>query len=116
MGREINPVNFRRVSAINWLLTGPSLVFFGWPYLRLSDSLGTSDVAALVGTGLFSISFTLTVVHGHISLAVGDLHRIEFHQWTRKRRHPWKLAYHPVLFRYRTRLALLALSMLALLA
>lgn len=116
MGHEINPRNFRRVSVINWLLTGPSLLFFGWPYLRLSEVLGANDVAAWVGAGLFSISFTLTVVHGHISLAVGDLHRIEFHQWTRKRRHPWRLAYHPVLFQYRTRLALLALSVLALLA
>lgn len=115
MGREITPRNFMRVSAINWWLTGPALVFFAWPYVRLSDALGTSDLASLIGAGLFSISFTLTVVHGHISMAVGELHRGEFHRWTRTRRMPWRLAYHPALFRYRTRLALLALSALALL-
>lgn len=116
MGREINPRNFQRVSRINWWLTGPCLIVFGWPYLRLSEILGTSELIAWIGTGLFSISFTLTVVHGHISLAIGDLHRIEFHQWTRRKPHPWALVYHPVLFRYHTRLALLALSAIALLA
>lgn len=114
MGHEINPLNFRRVAAINWLLTGPALVFFAWPYLRLCEALGTSELAGYIGAGFFSISFTLTVVHGHISMAVGDLHRHEFHQWTRRRTHPWKLAYHPALFRYRTRLGLLALSVIAL--
>lgn len=115
MGVEITHRNFTRVSAINWWLTGPSLVFFAWPYLRLSESVGTSELAAMIGAGLFSVSFTLTIVHGHISMAVGELHRVEFHRWTRRRRMPWRLAYHPALFRYRTRLALLALSALALL-
>jgi hypothetical protein len=115
MGREITHQNFRRVAAINWLLTGPALVFFAWPYVRLSEAVGASDFATLLGAGLFSISFTLTIVHGHISLAVGDLHRVEFHRWTRKRSYPWRLAYHPALFRYRTRLALLVLSIAALL-
>lgn len=115
MGREITPRNFRRVAAINWLLTGPSLVFFAWPYLRLADAMGSSDFASLLGAGFFSISFTLTVVHGHIAMAVGDLHRVEFHRWTRRRNGPWRMAYHPALFRYRTRLGLLGLSAIALL-
>lgn len=115
MSGEIRDVNFERISRINWLLTGPLLVFFAWPYTRLAELVGTTDYFTILGSGLFSIAFTLTIVHGHISMSVGELHRVEFYKWTRRRRYPWKWFYHPTLFRYGTRLALLLGSMVCLL-
>ncbi len=115
MSGEIRDVNFQRISRINWLLTGPLLLFFSWPYLRLAELIGTSAVFALIGCGLFSIAFTLTIVHGHISISVGELHRVEFYRWTRRRHYPWKWFYHPTLFQYSTRLTLLLASIVCLL-
>lgn len=115
MAGEIKDVNFQRISRINWLLTGPLLLFFAWPFGWLTELVGTSDVFSIVGGGLFSIAFTLTIIHGHISISVGELHRIEFYRWTRKRRYPWKWFYHPSLFQYSTRLTLLLVSILCLL-
>ncbi len=104
MRSELAVANFRRILLVNWLLTGPLLLLFAWPYWVV--------VGNLPGAALFALPFALTILHGHISLAVGDAHRNAFFRWHRNSGFPWNWAFHPALFRLRVRFILFTTSLI----
>jgi hypothetical protein len=108
---ELHQKNFERIYRINWVLCGPFLLMFGWPYYMVA-SLFCPDIAALTGALFFSIPFTLTILHGHISVAIGTLHRDQYYSWQARRNRLFRVSFHPVLFTTRFRLILLLISLL----
>jgi hypothetical protein len=108
---ELAKKNFERIYRINWVLCGPFLLMFGWPYYMVA-SLFSPTLLALTGALFFSIPFTLTILHGHISVAVGALHRDQFYDWQSRRNKFFRVSFHPVLFTTRFRLILLSISLM----
>jgi TRAP-type mannitol/chloroaromatic compound transport system permease small subunit len=111
MGDELNKANYKRIYKINWLICGPLLLLFAWPYLLLAEMIQVPDLLGLTGSIFFSIPFTLTVLHGHISVAVGSLHRTRYYNWQTNLPGIFKYPFHPVLFRTRIRLAIIGVSL-----
>jgi hypothetical protein len=111
---ELDIKNFKRIFRINWLIAGPVLVLFAWPYLLICQHFGADRLINLVGAFFFSLPFTLTIVSGHISVAVGPLHFTRYFDWQQNLNGFFKYAFHPMLFRTEFRLVSLVLSLLIL--
>ena len=111
---ELTVTNFNRIYKLNWIISGPILFMFAWPYYMLSQNLDQQIYFSMVGCFLFSIQFTLTILHGHISVAIGPLHRNNYYKWQQNKKGVAKLAFHPILFSTKTRLILLVLSLILL--
>lgn len=113
MSTELNQENFRRIYRLNWVLCGPLLLLFGWPYYLLVVP-GAGPQAALTGGFLFSLTFTLTVLHGHIAVALGSLHIDQYYAWQMSKKALSRLAFHPVLFTTRFRVIVFSISIVLL--
>lgn len=113
---ELTERNFLRIYRINWGISGPLLFLFAWPYVIAGGILGVADLLTFTGALFFAVPFTLTVIHGHIAMALGSLHREVFYAWQRKKGVVFRTLFHPVLFTTRLRLSLLALSFIFLVA
>ncbi|MCC5925043.1 MAG: hypothetical protein JJU41_00660 [Bacteroidetes bacterium] len=100
---ELQEANFSRIYRINWLICGPLLVLFGWPYYLLISPDAEQSIA-LAGSFFFSLTFTLTIIHGHIAVALGALHMDVYYEWHKKSARFPKIPFHPVLFTTRFRL------------
>lgn len=111
---ELNEKNYARIYRINWLICGPLLILFGWPFYIIVESM-MSPLLAYISALFFSIPFTLTILHGHISVALGVLHRDNYYSWQRKKKSLLRLLLHPALFSTRLRLSLLAIALIFLL-
>lgn len=113
---ELSEQNYRRISRINWLLA-PCLIFlFAWPYYILASLLlETGPILSIAGSLLFAAPFTMTILHGHVTIALGALHRDHYYQWLARHRFTHGLFFHPVMFRTRFRFALLICSLALLL-
>ncbi len=113
---ELSERNFRRISWINIVLTPPLFILFAWPYLFMGLWFEFPGVMLYPGTFTFSFPFTLTILHGHVTIALGALHRNEYHEWLT--RHSWSYGFliRPVFFSPRFRLTLLIFSLAILLA
>lgn len=110
---ELNDDNFSRIYKINWLICGPLLVMFAWPYYLLSIYFSPA-LYSLAGSFFFSLTFTLTVIHGHIAIALGTFHIDTYYDWhKRTMRLPW-INFHPLVFTTRFRLLCLAISIVML--
>lgn len=114
-GQELNTANYLRIYRLNWLMCGPLLLLFAWPYVILAELLQVTSLLLVTGSLFFSIPFTLTVLHGHISVAVGPLHRIRYYEWQMNLPGFFKFPFHPILFRTRIRISLVTLSLVFLL-
>ena len=110
--QELNPKNFRRISIINWLLTTPFLVLFSWPYLYLADLVGIERFVTYIGCICFSVPFMITILHGHVTMALGEAHRHHYYDWLTKKPLTYGLLFHPVMMRTRFRLVLLVVSLI----
>ena len=113
---ELSEQNFRRISWINVLLTPPLLALFAWPYYALAQMVSMDERLYLAGMLFFSLPFTLTILHGHITIALGALHRSEYHEWLDRRRWSFGFLMRPVFFTTRLRLALLMLGLVVFVA
>lgn len=113
---ELSEQNFRRISWINILLIPPLILLFAWPYLILARIIGIGDFLLYSGTLCFSLSFTLTILHGHVTIALGALHRSHYHEWLNGHRWSYGFLLRPVFFSTRFRLILLILSFVMLVA
>ncbi|MDG5767732.1 hypothetical protein QA596_09665 [Balneolales bacterium ANBcel1] len=102
--------NFRRISRINILLVPPLFIIFAWPYYVLGIQAGLPELLLFAGSAGFSLSFTLTILHGHVTIAVGAPHRYNYHDWLRRHRWSYGLLIKPIFFSTRLRLFLLILS------
>lgn len=112
--KELTETNYNRIYRLNWLISGPLLVILGWPYLLLAEVLELNFLSALLGALFFSVPFSLTILHGHISVAVGTLHRDRYYAWQNTKTGVYKYTFNPVLFTTRVRLILISLSILIL--
>lgn len=110
MAEELKPSNFKRIALINWSLTPLLLFFFAWPFYRLGV-IGESPFGLnLVASFLFAFSFSITILHGHVSVAIGSFHRNLYYDWLVH--HKWSvgIGFHPIFISTRFRLLLLLLS------
>jgi hypothetical protein len=111
---ELDTKNFSRIFRLNWLIAGPVLLLFAWPYLLVCQHFGVDRLLNLVGAFFFSMPFCLTIVSGHIAVAVGPLHFQRYFEWQQNLPGILKFAFHPVLFKTEYRLSAFAISLLIL--
>ncbi|HET6528202.1 MAG TPA: hypothetical protein VFG39_05580 [Balneolaceae bacterium] len=114
--RELNSKNYRRICIINWMLAVPFFIIFSWPYLYLSHFAGIEKFMAYTGCILFSAPFLITILHGHVTMALGEAHRHHYYNWLNEHPLTYGLLFHPVVTGTRFRLILLAASFLVFVA
>lgn len=112
---ELSDKNFKRICIINWLISMPLIVLFGGPYWFMSQYLDINSVISYAGALIFSIPFALTILHGHVTLALGSLHRHHYYDWLDKKGLTYGLFFHPVFISTRFRLILVVVSIVLLL-
>lgn len=116
MNQELNPGNFRRISIINWLLSVPFFLLFAWPYWYIADFAGIEKIITYVGCTFFSVPFMITILHGHVTMALGEAHRHHYYNWLHEKPLTYGLFFHPGMMRTRFRLIFLVISVLLFLA
>lgn len=110
MNRELNPRNYKRISIINWLLCIPLILLFAFPYIKIAAFLNVETMIVYAGSLLFSIPFMFTILHGHVTMALGTLHRHHYYRWLEDNPLTYGLLFHPLFTRTRFRLILLVCS------
>ncbi|MCC5943094.1 MAG: hypothetical protein JJU37_16230 [Balneolaceae bacterium] len=113
---ELSEKNYRRIAYINWLLSVPILLITSWPYYMLSEQLHISRTVSLPGSILFALPFMLTILHGHVTMALGATHRHHYYNWLHNRPLTFGLLFHPVITSTRFRLLLFFMSLILLTA
>jgi hypothetical protein len=112
---ELNEKNYRRITLINWSLTVPLLLIFAWPYYFICELSSVEKFISYPGSILFAIPFMLTILHGHVTMALGTLHRHHYYHWLSENPLTYGLLFHEILISTRFRLILLITSGLILL-
>lgn len=108
---ELNEQNYRRIAMINWLLTVPMMVLFAWPYHFGSGLLDLDPIIRYSGSFIFALPFMLTILHGHVTMALGSVHRHFYYQWmTEDKPLTFGLFFHPMFVSTKFRLVLLIVS------
>ncbi len=114
--KELSEQNFRRISWINLLLIPPLFILFAWPYAVIGLWFDLPEFWLHVGTFCFAFPFTMTIIHGHVTIALGALQRSHYYEWLTKYRWGFGFWIRPVFFSTRFRLILLIISLVLLLA
>lgn len=109
---ELSTKNYKRIFAINALLTVPLLAIFAWPYVVFAKVVAMLPQLYYVGAVVFAVPFTFTILHGHVTLALGSAHRHHYYNWLEDNKLTYGLLFHPMFISTRFRLVLIALSML----
>jgi len=110
--KELNEKNFRRICFLNWLLSVPLLLIFAWPYFIMCDFFALPRYITFPGAIIFALPFMLTLLHGHVTMAVGAVHRVHYYDWLQKYPFTYGLLFHPVIVRTRFRLSLFFASII----
>ena len=112
---ELNESNYKRIAIINWILTIPMIVLFAWPYHLAGGLLDINVNLKFIGSLLFAAPFMLTILHGHVTMALGAVHRHHYYEWmTIEKPLTFGLLFHPVFIKTRFRLILLVISLIIL--
>lgn len=111
---ELNEHNYRRIAFINWALSVPLLLIFAWPYFFLSELLYIHKAISFPGSIIFGLPFMFTILHGHVTMALGAAHRHHYYNWLSKFPFTFGLLFHSVIISTRFRLLLFFLSLLLL--
>lgn len=111
---ELSEKNFLRICFINWALSVPLLLIFAWPYFFVCEIFGIPRYIAFPGSILFALPFMLTILHGHVTLALGAAHRMHYYDWLKNYPFTYGILFHPIIIRTRFRLILFALGVLVL--
>lgn len=111
---ELSPSNFKRISLINWVLSVPLIVLFAWPYYYAAKLIGIGEAFRYLGAFIFSLPFTLTIIHGHVTMALGAFHRLSYYHWLTDHPFSFGLFYSDLLISTRFRLILLIVSLIFL--
>lgn len=109
---ELNPKNFRRISIINWMLLVPLLMLFSWPPYYIARFLGITGPISYAAALIFAVPFMITILHGHVTMAMGEAHRHHYYRWLNDQPFTYGLFFHPLMMRTRFRLLLLGISLL----
>lgn len=104
---ELSERNFKRISIINWLISIPFVILFAWPYLYICQFTSIETYFAYPGCLLFAIPFMITILHGHVTMALGTAHRQHYYDWLYEKPLTYGLMFHPDMMRTRFRLLLL---------
>lgn len=113
---ELSENNYKRIAFINWALSLPLLLIFAWPYFFLSELLFIKKAISFPGSILFGLPFMLTILHGHVTMALGAAHRHHYYQWLSGYPLTYGLLFHSVIISTRFRLFLFIISMVFLLS
>lgn len=116
MYSELSVPNFRRICIINWSLSLPVLLLFAWPYYLAGSWLKLEDPLLYPGAIVFGLPFMMTVLHGHVTMALGALHRHHYYNWLSNYPLSYGFMFHPIMFRTRFRLLLAVFALLLLFA
>lgn len=108
---ELSERNFQRIWLINWSLAPAMLILFAWPYFLLCSILGTPELVKWLGAFIFASPFMMTVLHGHVTMSMGAVHRHHYYDWLRKHPFTYGIFFHPVMFRTRFRLMLVIIGL-----
>tara|TARA_R110002096_G_scaffold97821_2_gene218032 strand:- start:1019 stop:1384 length:366 start_codon:yes stop_codon:yes gene_type:complete len=111
---ELSESNYKRISIINWILSIPLLVLFAWPYYYAAKLLGIDETMRYIGAFIFTIPFVLTILHGHVTMALGSAHRYLYYQWLEIHPFTFGVFFHPITVKTRFRLIFLIVSLLFL--
>lgn len=111
---ELSHTNFIRISLINWILSVPMIVLFAWPYYYAAKLLGMTEIFRYLGAFIFSIPFMITIIHGHVTMALGSPHRDHYYEWLIEHPYTFGLFFNRVIVKTRFRLILLIVSLLFL--
>ncbi|MEX0660803.1 MAG: hypothetical protein WEA58_12115 [Balneolaceae bacterium] len=111
---ELNVRNFIRICFINWILSVPLMLIFAWPYFFLCELYHIPRVISFPGAILFALPFMLTMLHGHVTMALGAAHRMVYYDWLKTHPLTYGLLFHSIIIRTRFRLILFALSIFIL--
>lgn len=111
---ELHHKNYVRICVINWLLTPILMFFFAWPYFKMGQMLGIETSLALLGSMFFGFSFMLTILHGHVSVAIGTLHRDLYYDWLEAHPFTYGFLFHKSMITTRFRISLIVISLLML--
>jgi len=115
-GFELNEKNYKRICFINWSLSLPLMLIFAWPYHFICHHLELSEFAAMPGAIIFALPLMITILHGHVTLALGYTHRHHYYNWLKQFPFTYGLLFHPLVVRTRFRMALLILSIIIFVA
>lgn len=107
---ELSRRNYKRISIINWLLCVPILLLFAFPYIKIAGFLNIEEIIVYLGALLFSLPFMLTILHGHVTMALGSVHRHHYYRWLEENTLTYGLFFHPIFTRTRFRLILVISS------
>lgn len=111
---ELNERNYKRIAFINWAMSVPLLLIFSWPYFFICGYFGFSKTISFPGAILFGLPFMLTILHGHVTMALGAAHRSHYYSWLSDYPLTFGLLFHSVIISTRFRLFLFFLSMILL--
>lgn len=115
-GSELSEKNYLRICFINWALSVPILLIFAWPYFFICEFYRIPRIVSFAGSIIFALPFMLTLLHGHVTMAVGAAHREHYYNWLQKHPLTYGLLFHPIIIKTRFRLALFMISVFFLLA
>jgi hypothetical protein len=111
---ELSESNYRRISLINWALSVPTLLIFAWPFFFICEIYGISKAVSFPGSIFFGLPFMLTILHGHVTMALGAAHRKHYYNWLADVPFTYGLLFHPLIISTRFRLALFVISLMIL--
>ena len=111
---EFSERNYKRICFINWALSVPLLLIFSWPYFLLCQLLDVTRVVAFVGSITFALPFMFTILHGHVTMALGAVHRHHYYDWLQGYPFTFGVLFHPIIISTRFRLVLFFISLLLL--
>ncbi len=111
---ELNESNYKRIAFINWALSIPLLLIFAWPYFFICELFYIHKAISFPGSILFGLPFMLTILHGHVTMALGAAHRHHYYKWLSEFPFTYGLLFHSVIISTRFRLFLFMLSLILL--
>lgn len=111
---EFSTKNFKRIYFINLILGGPLLVLFAWPYYYAAKLVGMLETFRYIGAFIFALPFMMTILHGHVTMALGSAHRNRYYQWLLDHPYTYGLLFSRWEVSTRFRLILLIVSLLFL--
>ncbi|MEX0995076.1 MAG: hypothetical protein WD599_06065 [Balneolaceae bacterium] len=109
---ELNERNYRRIALINWVISLPLLLIFSWPYYFVCQVYNIDPIVSYPGSLLFALPFMITLLHGHVTMALGSLHRHHYYDWLNEKPLTYGLLFHKTLISTRFRLALFVVSLI----
>lgn len=111
---ELSHSNFVRICVINWLLSIPMIVLFAWPYYYAAKLVGMQEAFRYLGAFMFALPFMITILHGHVTMALGSVHRDHYYIWLEDHPYTFGLFFQKMIVKTRFRLVLLIISLIFL--